>query len=99
MNAEFLPCPFCGGKAAFIKGAPYPTVECSECGVNTGDCITKNVAADAWNQRTHSQYRDPTIEDAREFERIYWGSGVNIRLSCLEILNQLGFVRKVTPNE
>lgn len=49
---ELKPCPFCGGKAAFIAGAR--TIKCKYCGgafICTNPLITTLEIAEAWNRR------------------------------------------------
>lgn len=62
MSAQLLPCPFCGGEAAF-ESIDYADHSMKTCGCHNEDCIgyqsitkfaTKREAAKAWNTRTPS---------------------------------------------
>lgn len=60
---ELKPCPFCGGKAKFVKNTygdntGNASVRCTVCGARTPnyekslDWCAINEAADTWNRRT-----------------------------------------------
>ena len=49
---ELKPCPFCGGKAAFIGDGA--TIKCKSCGgafIVTNPLINRLEVAEAWNRR------------------------------------------------
>lgn len=54
-NIELKPCPFCGGKAMFIKDDDNPSewcwVRCLNCRCHTKMFDTPTDAAVAWNRR------------------------------------------------
>ena len=47
MSDNLKPCPFCGGKAAFV----YDSVECSVCGARMSGIFNKSEAIGLWNTR------------------------------------------------
>lgn len=50
-DAGLLPCPFCGGKADIIHGAPGCSfVRCSACSADTND-VSAEQAGRLWNTR------------------------------------------------
>lgn len=58
MEKELKPCPFCGGEAHICldidSGIDYETyyfIHCKSCHVTTDSYITKEQAADMWNDR------------------------------------------------
>lgn len=66
---ELLPCPFCGGAAEKIV-SPEPglyATSCSECSASTGQYLTVEEVADAWNRRSEAALTtlSATIEELR----------------------------------
>jgi Lar family restriction alleviation protein len=69
---ELLPCPFCGGQAAYGSCGKHSFVNCVDClasvqCLNEGLGSTDAEAADAWNRRVDSRGKIsaiPAIRDA-----------------------------------
>lgn len=49
--SELKPCPFCGGKAELVTGAPEYWVRCLTCGAGTDTTASSKRATDNWNRR------------------------------------------------
>lgn len=49
--SELLPCPFCGGEAHLVTGAPEYWVKCLSCNASSDTTACSVRAADQWNWR------------------------------------------------
>lgn len=51
------PCAHCGGEAVLQHFPLSNTYEarCSECGINTGLCVTREKAIEKWNRRSRKK--------------------------------------------
>lgn len=52
---KLKPCPFCGGKAEYMRGDRYKWVHCTSCLATTGNYYTVKDAAQAWNRRADNE--------------------------------------------
>lgn len=50
LEAQLLPCPFCGGKGKFVD-TNYVLVRCDKCGTTTAFCLNREFASRFWNNR------------------------------------------------
>lgn len=115
MNDKLLPCPFCGVMPApmsiGLRGGQHYYIQCQnlDCQIrdvstkrNDGDTTTAEEAIERWNRRAvQPQYREPTLEDARELSKAIANVDEGVFAPPSELLLQgikrLGFGRKTQP--
>lgn len=61
-----LPCPFCGGKAAFDVSVPGWKIMCRSCEASSDNWISEAAAIAAWNRRSKSA-RITKLEEAMKW--------------------------------
>lgn len=74
--AELAACPYCGGEAMAKEETTAPKdcrhyVRCRPCGAETALQPTREIAADAWNRRTHHAEIEAMARDARLFRLMF----------------------------
>jgi Lar family restriction alleviation protein len=92
-DEELKPCPFCGGKAIFVRtGARRHSciVSCESCGCRHESSDTYDLSGTSWNTR----YAEQELEAVK---REYWEMGVT---ECVEELNKTeSDATWILPNE
>lgn len=93
--SDLKPCPFCGGEARIgkIYGDAW-TVECTECGIQSGCYDTESEAIEAWDHRAErkkgkwipdGKQMIINLENAREqYKELGYPHRNILRLQCSE---------------
>lgn len=63
---KLKPCPFCGGKAVFVKSGASAWIRCSDCGCVYPDDAREDEAFNLWNSRP---IEDDLNEQIRRFKK------------------------------
>lgn len=61
--SELQPCPFCGGKAELVTGAPEYWVRCLTCGAGSDTTASSKRATDNWNRRPSQEPEHTTCPE------------------------------------
>lgn len=103
-DTKLKPCPFCGGKAEFVKmgiakDIPLGFVRCTECGIRLrqGNC-TEDFARNEWNTRKPMDNIVAQLEEEKDYsyaDMDEYGSRYELNLADCDDFFYKGLARAI----